>query len=106
MLHHSKLGDLAKHFPKDRRGNVPDHRDHWSHMDFDHGEHDPDEPGISQEERERRIAYLDNQWWPKIIAQVNEQKKNLAGQPHETHIREWVEDVMKEPPEQKGYEPA
>ncbi|MEQ8791604.1 MAG: hypothetical protein RIC55_35405 [Pirellulaceae bacterium] len=106
MLHHSKLGESARHFPQDRQGHIPDHRDHWSHMDFDHGEHDPEEPGISEEERARRVEYLDTVWWPKIIAQVNQQKKNVVDLPHDTFIRKWSQEVMEQPPEQEGFEPA
>lgn len=106
MLHSSKLGEHAHRFPTDRKGYVPDHHDHWKHMDFDHGPHDPDEPGISEEERQRRIEYLDTEWWPSIIAQVNEQKQQIVDLPDETLIRNWCKDVMKEPPQQEGYEPA
>jgi len=104
MFHRSELGDHAHKFPADRDGHVPEHHDHWRNMNFDHGEHDPHEPGISEEERQRRVAYLDHNWWPKIIAHVNDEKQKLAQSPQGMPIHRWRQQVMEEPPQQHGFE--
>lgn len=106
MLHRSELGEHASKFPADRKGHVPEHHDHWSKMDFDHGAEDPNEAGISAEERERRIRFLDEQWWPRVIAQVHEERAKLAKLPGGTPIRRWRESVMTDTPVQHGFEPG
>ena len=106
MLHKKELGEHADQFPADQDGHVPEHGDHWSDLNFEHGPNDPHEDGISDEERARRTNYLDSEWWPKIIAQVNEQKESLSQLPGGNPIHKWREEVIDaaEPPQQHGYE--
>lgn len=104
MLHKSELGEHAHRFPTDLDGQIPEHGDHWSDMHFEHGPHDPDEPGISAEERARRIEYLDTQWWPQILAQVQTEKEKLHQLPGGNPIKKWRDEVMREPPSPHGFE--
>jgi len=106
MLHKSKLGAHAHRFPADQDGNVPEHGDHWSDLNFEHGPHDPHEAGISDEERARRTKYLDDEWWPKIVAQVHEEKEKLSQLPGGNPIHHWRDEVIDaaKPPQQHGYE--
>ena len=106
MLHKSELGEHADRFPIDQDGNIPEHGDHWSDSHFEHGPNDPHEEGISDEERARRMDYLNTQWWPKIIAQVNEEKESLSQLPGGNPIRKWREGVIDavEPQQQHGFE--
>lgn len=73
-------------------------------MKFDHGEHDPHEAGITEEERQRRIAYLNEEWWPNVIAQVNQEKETLSQLPGGSPIRKWSDMARKEPPTAHGFE--
>ena len=52
------------------------------------------------------MEYLDNEWWPKIIAQVNEQKTSLSQLPGGSPIHKWRENVIDAaaPREQHGFE--
>jgi hypothetical protein len=104
MLHISELGEHAHRFLADAKGNVPEPGDHWRHMEFDHGPHDPNESGITDEERNRRIAYLDEQWWPQVLEQVNREKDHLSQLPGGNPIKKWRDDVMQTPPNAKGFE--
>jgi hypothetical protein len=104
MLHKSELGEHATRFPTDQDGHIPEHGDHWGDMKFDHGPNDPDEQGISDEERARRIEYLDKQWWPQVLADVNAEKGKLDGLPGGNPIKRWSEQVMHDPPEPHGFE--
>lgn len=104
MLHISELGEHAHRFFADKDGNVPEHGDHWRNMKFDHGDNDPHEEGISEEERQRRIAYLDEQWWPNIIAQVNQEKETLSQLPDGNPIKKWREGANQEPPPPHGFQ--
>jgi hypothetical protein len=72
-------------------------------MKFDHGANDPDEAGISDEERQLRLAYLDDQWWPKVIAQVNQEKEALSQLPGGSPIKKWRDEAMQEPPTAHGF---
>lgn len=103
MLHKSELGEHADRFPHDRDGHVPEHGDHWSDMSFEHGPHDPDEPGIGEKEKAKRTAYLDNEWWPSILGKVRDERDALAALPGGTPIKRWRDEAMQEPPEQHGY---
>jgi hypothetical protein len=103
MLHKSELGEHADRFPQDSDGHVPEHGDHWSDMSFEHGPHDPDEPGISAEERAKRMEYLDSQWWPSLLEKVGKQRDELAQLPGGSPIKRWREEAMREPPSQHGY---
>ena len=106
MLHKSELGEHADRFPTDAEGIVPEEGDHWSDLTFEHGPHDPHEEGISDEERARRMEYLDNEWWPKIIAHVNEQKETLSQLPGGNPIHRWRRGVIDaaKPRQQHGFE--
>lgn len=104
MLHISDLGEYAHKFFADKDGHVPEHGDHWRKMKIDHGENDPDEEGISEEERQRRIAYLDEQWWPNIIAQVAKEKEALSKLPGGNPVHKWRDEITKEPPTQQGFQ--
>lgn len=102
MFHHSKLEEHGKKFPQDAKGNVPEPHDHWSAMQFEHGEHDPEEPGIDEAEKARRTQYLDEQWWPQVIAQVEEERDNLLSLPKHSPIRKWAEMTHKKPIQEKA----
>jgi hypothetical protein len=106
MLHLSDLGEFAHrfHLHADKNGHVPEHGDHWKQMDYNHGANDPDEEGISDEERQRRTSYLDEQWWPNILSQVNQEKDTLSQLPGGNPIRKWRETAMNEPQQAHGFE--
>lgn len=106
MLHKSELGEHADRFPADRDGNVPEHGDSWSDLNFEHGPNDPHEEGISDEERARRMQFLDAEWWPQVIAQVNDEKQKLSQLPGGNPIRKWRENVIDDamPRQQHGFE--
>jgi len=104
MIHKSELGEHAERFPADSAGHVPEQGDDWRGMSFEHGPHDPDEKGISDEERQRRIEHLDQEWWPNVIAQVNEEIRQLGLLPGGSPIKKWRDQVMREPPEPHGFE--
>lgn len=104
MLHQSELGDHASRFPVDQQGRVPEEGDDWRNMRFDYGSNDPHEKGISDEERRRRIDYLDQEWWPKVIAQVNAEIEKLGQLPGGSPIKKWRDVVMREPPQPHGFE--
>ncbi len=105
MIHLSDLIEYAHWFlhHADQDGHVPEHGDHWSKMNYDHGEQDPDEPGISEAERQRRVAYLNETWWPDVIAHVNEQKEELSNLPGGNPIEKWREIAMRHPPNAHGF---
>ena len=104
MLHKKELGPHARHFPADRQGRVPESGDDWRHMEFDHGPADPAEPGISPEEKQRRLDYLDQQWWPQVIARVNQQRETLEREHGETFMKLWRECLRIKPSEPHGFE--
>ncbi len=106
MLHITDLGEHAHRFHghADQDGNVPEHGDHWSDMKFDHGANDPHEEGISEEERNRRIAYLDEQWWPQVLAHVNQEKGALSQLPGGNPIKKWREQGTQDPPPPHGFQ--
>jgi hypothetical protein len=103
MLHKSELGEHADRFPHDNDGNVPEDGDHWSAMSFEHGPHDPDEDGIDEAEKAKRTKYLDDEWWPALVAKVREERDSLAALPGGSPIKRWRDQVMHEPHEQHGY---
>ena len=104
MLHKSELGKHAERFPFDLDGRIPEHGDHWGDMRFDHGPNDPEEEGIGEEERARRLEYLDTVWWPQVLADVRAEKEKLDQLPGGNPIRKWREQTMHEPPEAHGFE--
>jgi hypothetical protein len=103
MIHISDLGEYAHRFFADQDGHVPEHGDHWGNMKIDHGENDPDEEGISGEERQRRITYLNEQWWPEVIAEVNREKEELSKLPGGNPIKKWKEAISEGSPKGHGF---
>ena len=106
MFHKSKLKKFGGNFPHDKQGHVPVHVDCWRKMEFDHADQDPDAEGISEEEKARRIEYLDKQWWPKILAEVQDEHARLIDEHGESFMQHW-DSVVNEPPHlQHGFEPG
>ena len=89
MFHRTQLGEYAEHFPQDLSGYVPVETDSWRQMQFEHTDMDPDEQGLSQEERARRLEYLDKVWWPRVLAEVHEQRLRLEQEHGESFIGFW-----------------
>ncbi len=106
MLHFSKLGEFAEKFPRDTAGYVPVQGDCWRQMKFDDHQMDPEEEGISAEERARRIEYLDKEWWPQVLAKTNDEKQRLEEIHGETFISHWERVVNRSPDEPHGFEVA
>lgn len=106
MLHKSSFEHFSGRFPHDTKGNVPVHRDHWHEMEYDHGDMDPNELGISDEEKARRIEYLNTEWWPKILEQVEEERQRLAHQHGETFMEHWKSVTHIDPEGHQGFEIA
>lgn len=104
MLHKSKLDQFESQFPHDANGNVPVHRDHWQTMEYDHGEMDPNEPGLSAEEKARRIEYLNKEWWPQILKQVEEERHRLAVKHGGTFMDHWKNVIYNKPAGHQGFE--
>ncbi len=104
MLHKSKLGEHAEGFPHDRDDHVPHLSDHWRHMNFDHGAKDPDEEGIDEAERARRIEYLDTVWWPEVLAKVDAEKQRLEQTVGHSFIERWQDEVQQPPLQQHGFQ--
>jgi hypothetical protein len=93
MIHHSTLKEHAPRFPADADGFVPEAADNWRQMKFDHKDQDPNETGISAEERQRRLDYLDQQWWPQLLAQVRKEHDELIAAGHPSPFKSWVDNV-------------
>jgi hypothetical protein len=93
MIHHSTLKEHAPRFPADGAGFVPEAADNWRQMQFDHKDQNPEEPGISAEERQRRLDYLDKQWWPQLLAQVRTEHEALVAEGHPSPFKSWIENV-------------
>lgn len=98
MFHKSQLGEHAEHFFHDTAGYVPVDADSWRRMKFDHADRDPDEEGLSPEERARRLEYLDKVWWPRVLADVHEQRLRLEQEHGESFIQHWQRIVNPELP--------
>ncbi len=96
MIHKSELGRYGKHFPHDQMGYVPIDTDSWRQMRFDHAEMDPDEEGISAEERTRRLEYLDKVWWPRMLAGVHEHRLRLEKEHGHSFISRWEQAVRRQ----------
>ncbi|MCH5373712.1 MAG: hypothetical protein JJ992_07025 [Planctomycetes bacterium] len=103
MFHKSELGEHARHFPHDLAGYVPVETDSWRQMKFDHAGMDPDEEGLSQEERARREEYLDKVWWPRLLASVHEQRLRLEQEHGESFVKHWQRIVNQEPPQPRSF---
>ena len=91
MIPHSQLERFGLNFPHDQSGHVPEATDDWRKMQFDHGAQDPEEPGISAEERQRRIDHLDQTWWPQVLAEVRQQHDELVKRGEPSPFSQWVE---------------
>lgn len=104
MFHKSELKDYGHHFPHDEKGYVPTHGDNWREMKFDHADQDPDEEGISEEERARRIKYLDEVWWPEVLGKVGQQHRHLEKAHGESFVDHWQRFVNQDPPQPHGFQ--
>ncbi|QDU99052.1 hypothetical protein [Lignipirellula cremea] len=104
MFHKAKLDEYAGAFPHDTTGHVPTETDSWRQMKFDHADQDPNEPGISPEEKERRLAYLDNEWWPSVLKSVHEEKSRLEQEHGESFMHHWHNLVNQAPPAPHGFQ--
>lgn len=89
---------FAHRFPSDKAGFVPTHGDCWRNMQFDHQEDDPNEAGISEEEKARRTKHLDEVWWPAVLEKVADEKARLESEHGETFTQHW-ERTISQPPE-------
>jgi len=98
MFHKSKLDQFEHQFPHDAQGHVPHPHDRWDQMQFEVEGMDPHEEGISEEEKKRRIEYLNNVWWPQVIAQVEEERQRLETLHGATFMSHW-KDLLHHPPE-------
>ncbi len=104
MFHKSELGEHATGFPHDTAGYVPRGGDHWRQMKFEHGAMDPEEEGISAEERLRRIEYLDQVWWPQILEKVSQEHDRLVNEHGESYLQRWQRVVNRSPDQPGGFE--
>jgi hypothetical protein len=89
MFHKSELGHFGERFPHDLTGYVPTAGDCWRQMRFDHADMDPDEAGISAEERTHRVQHLDVVWWPRVLQQVHGERQRLEAEHGESFIEHW-----------------
>lgn len=89
MFHKSHMDSFNHQFPHDTQGFVPHPGDHWRDMNFEQEGLDPDEEGISVEEHDRRVAYLNSTWWPEVLKCVEEEKQRLETEHGETFIQHW-----------------
>ena len=106
MFHRSKLDEFGAKFPHDSKGHVPVHVDCWRKMQFDHADQDPNEEGISEEEKARRIEYLDKVWWPKIMEGVQNEHERLTSEHGESFMKSWATIANRSPNVQHGFEPG
>ena len=104
MIHKDELGEHAAHFPHDQNGHIPEPGDHWSKMSFEYGPNSPDEPGIDETEKARRIEYLDKVWWPQILTHAQEGRKKLQALPGGSPIKHWRDEVIVDPPMSHGFQ--
>ena len=105
MFHKAKLEKYRGNFPHDSEGHVPVHIDCWRNMKFEHADQDPNEEGITAEEKARRIEYLDKVWWPKILERVQSEHERLANEHGESFMEHW-DRIVNEPQHlQHGFEP-
>ena len=81
---------------------VPAPHDHWRDMQFEHDDMDPEEAGISADEKARRTKYLNDVWWPQITQQVEEEHQRLKREHGETFIERWHHLVDQPPDVQHG----
>lgn len=89
MFHKSQMDQYDHQFPHDSKGFVPHPGDHWSDMSFEREGLDPYEEGISQEEHDRRVAYLNSTWWPEVLERVEEEKQRLLAEHGESFAKHW-----------------
>jgi hypothetical protein len=103
VFHKKHLGDHADQFPHDRDGFVPTDADTWRTMNFEQEGLDPDEQGISAEERAHRIEYLDRVWWPRILAEVHDQRLRLVREHGKSFMERWAHFTKEEPDKPHGF---
>jgi hypothetical protein len=106
MFHKSKLEKFDAKFPHDSTGHVPLNVKCWREMKFDHADQDPNEEGISEEEKARRLEYLDKVWWPKVLESVQEEHERLAEEHGEAYMKSWNVIANRSPDVQHGFEPG
>jgi hypothetical protein len=106
MFHKSKLKEYDGDFPHDTEGQVPVHVDCWRNMKFDHADQDPNEEGISADEKVRRMEYLDTVWWPQVLARVQSEHERLTDEHGESFMQQWDRIVNKPADLQHGFEPG
>ena len=103
MFHKSKLEQYEHNLPHDSKGHVPSHTDHWQQMEFEHTDKDPNEPGISAEEKAKRIEYLNTEWWRQALQQVEEERDRLHEQHGDTFMKHWGSLVHHSPESPHGF---
>jgi hypothetical protein len=91
MIPYAQLERFGLNFPRDRTDHVPEATDDWRKMSFDHGAQDPEAPGISDAERQRRIDHLDQVWWPQVLSEVRAQHDELVQRGEASPFSQWVE---------------
>ncbi len=89
MFHKSEMDQYGHQFPHDAKGYVPHATDHWRDMNFEHEGLDPYEEGISPEEHDQRVAYLNSTWWPEVLQRVDEERQRLEAEHGETFAKHW-----------------
>ncbi len=104
MFKKHKLDTFPNKFPQDKEGHVPTHVDCWREMQFDHEDDDPNEEGISAEEKQRRIKHLDEVWWPRVLEKVAEEHQRLTDEHGESFIEYWQRVVNETPNPPHGFE--
>ena len=104
MFHKSQLGHFDDQFPHDLTGYVPTEGDHWRQMQFDHADMDPDEKGISADEKARRIEYLNVVWWPEVLQRVHGERQRLEAEHGESFIEHWQRVVNRAPDTPHGFD--
>ncbi|GAA4457991.1 hypothetical protein [Novipirellula rosea] len=103
MFHKSDLEHFGEEFPQDSTGYVPAKGDCWRQMKFDHADMDPNEEGISAEEKKRRLEYLDTVWWPKVLQKVHVERQRLEAEHGETFIKRWHQAVNRSAEQPHGF---
>lgn len=77
--------------------------DHWREMQFEHDDMDPQQDGLSAEERSRRTEYLNTVWWPSVLKRVHDERDRLAGLHGETFTEHWHRTVYTSPESEHGF---
>lgn len=103
MFHKSEFDHLGHEFPHDQNGFVPVHGDHWRDLQFEHDGMDPQEAGISDEERKRRTEFLNTVWWPEVLKRVQNEHRRLMQIHGETFTEHWHRTVYQSPDTEHGF---